>query len=27
VELDGMPIAEPDVLAGAFASLEGVTLR
>ena len=27
VELDGMPIAEPDGLAGAFASLEGVTLR
>ena len=27
VELDGMPIAEPEGLAGAFASLEGVTLR
>lgn len=27
VEQDGIPIAEPDTLRGAFASLDGVTLR
>ena len=27
VEFDGIPIAEPDALRGAFASLDGVTLR
>lgn len=27
VELDGMPIAEPVSLRGAFSSLDGVTLR
>ncbi len=27
VEQDGAPIAEPDILQGAFASLDGVTLR
>ncbi|MES3034158.1 MAG: lasso peptide biosynthesis B2 protein [Gemmatimonadota bacterium] len=27
VEQDGTPIAEPDTLRGAFASLDGVTLR
>lgn len=27
VEFDGIPIAEPDALRGAFASLDGVTMR